>query len=141
MQPGLVVGNPSHSRGLKLHYYYGPFQPRLFCDSMITCFPAQVFSSSMPEGRYWTVCHQFSPCLHFLMCYSSPCRMNRVHLLYLGSLLAGILPLCPYFPHFLSLLKLSKAASCLSLFLPRLSQGSLTSVPSLSSSLGTALAG
>ena len=34
-QPGLVVGDPAHSRGLKLNDHCGPFQPRLLCDSMI----------------------------------------------------------------------------------------------------------
>ena len=34
-QPGLVVGDPEHSRGLKLHDHCGPFQPRPFYDSMI----------------------------------------------------------------------------------------------------------
>ena len=34
-QPGLVVGNPAHSRGLKLDDHCGPFQPRPFYDSMI----------------------------------------------------------------------------------------------------------
>jgi len=34
-QPGLAVGVPAHSRGLKLDDLYGPFQPRPFCDSMI----------------------------------------------------------------------------------------------------------
>ena len=34
-QPGLVVGDPAHSRGLKLDGHCGPFQPRRFCDSMI----------------------------------------------------------------------------------------------------------
>jgi len=33
-QPGLVVGCPAHSRGLKLHDHCGPFQPRPFYDSM-----------------------------------------------------------------------------------------------------------
>ena len=33
-QPGLVVGDPAHSRGgLKLDDHYGPFQPRPFYDS------------------------------------------------------------------------------------------------------------
>jgi len=31
-QPGLVVGNPAHSRGLKLDEHCGPFQPRPFYD-------------------------------------------------------------------------------------------------------------
>ena len=34
-QPGLVVGDPAHSRGLKLGGHCGPFQPRPFYDSMI----------------------------------------------------------------------------------------------------------
>jgi len=35
-QPGLVVGDPAHSRGLKLHDHCGPFQPRPFYDSVIS---------------------------------------------------------------------------------------------------------
>jgi len=35
-QPGLVVGNRTHRRGLKLDDHYGPFQPRSFYDSMKT---------------------------------------------------------------------------------------------------------
>ena len=31
-QPGLVVGDPAHSRGLKLNDRCGPFLPRLFCE-------------------------------------------------------------------------------------------------------------
>uniref|UniRef100_A0A803XVM3 Uncharacterized protein n=1 Tax=Meleagris gallopavo TaxID=9103 RepID=A0A803XVM3_MELGA len=31
-QPGLLVGGPAHSRGLKLDEHCGPFQARLFCD-------------------------------------------------------------------------------------------------------------
>jgi len=34
-QPGLVVGDPAHSRGLKLDDHYCPSQPRRFYDSMI----------------------------------------------------------------------------------------------------------
>ena len=33
-QPGLLVGDPAHSRGLKPDDHCGPFQPRPFCDSM-----------------------------------------------------------------------------------------------------------
>jgi len=33
-QPGLVVGDPAHSRGLELNDYCGPFQPRPFYDSI-----------------------------------------------------------------------------------------------------------
>ena len=32
-QPGLLVGNPAHSRGLKSDDHSGPFQPRPFCDA------------------------------------------------------------------------------------------------------------
>jgi len=34
--PGLVVGDPAHSRGLKLDDHCGPFQPRPFYDSMLS---------------------------------------------------------------------------------------------------------
>jgi len=34
-QPGLVVGDPAHSRGLELDDYCGPFQPRPLYDAMI----------------------------------------------------------------------------------------------------------
>ena len=34
-QPGLVVGDPTCSRGLKLDDHCGPFQPRPFYDSMM----------------------------------------------------------------------------------------------------------
>ena len=34
-QPGLVVGDPAHSRGLKLDAHCGPFQPRPFYDSIL----------------------------------------------------------------------------------------------------------
>ena len=34
-QPGLVVGDPAHSRGLELDGHCGPFQPRPFCDSIL----------------------------------------------------------------------------------------------------------
>ena len=35
-QPGLEVGNPAHSRVLKLDNCYGPFQPRPFYDLTMT---------------------------------------------------------------------------------------------------------
>ena len=35
-QPGLLVGDPAHSRGLELEEHCGPFQPRAFYDSMTT---------------------------------------------------------------------------------------------------------
>jgi len=34
-QPGLLVGNPAHSRGLKLDDHCGPSLPSLFYDSMV----------------------------------------------------------------------------------------------------------
>jgi len=34
-QPGLVIGITAHSRGLKVDEHCGPFQPRIFYDSMI----------------------------------------------------------------------------------------------------------
>jgi len=33
-----VVGNPAHSRGLKLHDHCGPFQPRPFYDSVVEVY-------------------------------------------------------------------------------------------------------
>ena len=43
-QPGLVVGDPAHSRGLKRDDHCGPFQPRPFYDSMIST--AQAFAQN-----------------------------------------------------------------------------------------------
>ena len=34
-QPGLLVGDPAHSRALELDEHCGPFQPRPFYDSVI----------------------------------------------------------------------------------------------------------
>jgi len=34
-QPGLLVGDPAHSRGLKLDDHCGPFQPRPFYDLIL----------------------------------------------------------------------------------------------------------
>jgi len=34
-QPGLLIGDPAHSRGLELDEDCGPLQPWPFCDSMI----------------------------------------------------------------------------------------------------------
>ena len=36
-QPDLVVGDPAHSRDMKLDDHCGPFQPRLFYGSMRLC--------------------------------------------------------------------------------------------------------
>ena len=38
-QPGLLFGDPAHSRGLELGEHCGPLQPRPFCGSMILCAP------------------------------------------------------------------------------------------------------
>ena len=34
-QPGLLVGDPAHSRGLERDEHWGPLQPRPFYDSVI----------------------------------------------------------------------------------------------------------
>ena len=40
-QPGLLVGDPAHSRGLEPDDHCGPFQPRPFYDSKKRSLPAQ----------------------------------------------------------------------------------------------------
>ena len=50
-QPGLVVGDPAHSRGLELDEHCGPFQPRPFCDSIflyviLSFFPPPSYTST-----------------------------------------------------------------------------------------------
>ena len=48
-QPGLVVGDPAHSRGgLKLEDHCDPFQPRPFYDSTLR---PHSLSHTEPEGR------------------------------------------------------------------------------------------
>ena len=42
-QPGLVVGDHVHGRGLKLDDYCGPFQPKPFYDSIIQCKQISIF--------------------------------------------------------------------------------------------------
>ena len=37
-QPGLLVGDPAHSKGLERDEHCGPFQPRPFYDSMKVWF-------------------------------------------------------------------------------------------------------
>ena len=48
-QPGLVVGNPAHNRGLKLDGHCGPFQPRPFYGSafewIVLMYTGKSFSS------------------------------------------------------------------------------------------------
>jgi len=52
-KPGLLVGNPAHSRGLKPVEHCGPFQPRPFCDSMIPS-AAQFHSTHCQQDLlYW----------------------------------------------------------------------------------------
>lgn len=53
VQPGLVFGNPVHSRGLKLRGRYGLFQSRLFYDSMMTF--KGVFSYGLGKSCHWFV--------------------------------------------------------------------------------------
>jgi len=50
-QPGLVVGDPAHSRGLKLDDHRGPFQPRPFYVSMIL-WPKCVYMQMYMRVRY-----------------------------------------------------------------------------------------
>jgi len=40
-QPGLLVGDPAHSRGLELDEHCGPFQPRPFYGPMIPHLPEE----------------------------------------------------------------------------------------------------
>ena len=63
-QPGLVVGNPAHSRGLKLNDHCGPFQPRPFYDPTIpkkvaggiqSWVPALSQHSSWALPRHWFI--------------------------------------------------------------------------------------
>ena len=51
-QPGLVVGGPAHSRGLKLDDHCGPFQPRPFYDSMIL---SAISSAHDSWGKFVTI--------------------------------------------------------------------------------------
>jgi len=51
-QPGLVVGDPAHSRGLKLDDHCGPFQPRPFCDSMNMLLHWEPALSSIQKHRH-----------------------------------------------------------------------------------------
>jgi len=54
-QPGLVVGDPAHSRGLKLNDHCGPFQPRQFYDSMnhVCAFAVCKYDSFFRKTRLW----------------------------------------------------------------------------------------
>ena len=53
-QPGLVVGNPAHSRGLKLDEHCGPFQPRPSYVSMFLSTPSKQFwNTSRDNPRCW----------------------------------------------------------------------------------------
>jgi len=55
-QPGLVVGSPAHSRGLKLDEHCGPFQPRPFCDSVMTFSESQdnlFHTQNVKYSGYW----------------------------------------------------------------------------------------
>jgi len=64
-QPGLLVGDPAHSRGLKLDDHCGPFQPRPFYDCMIL----------------WQVAVIRAPQLKVLMWFSceTPVWLSNIH--------------------------------------------------------------
>jgi len=67
-QPGLLVGDPAHSRGWELREHCGPFQPRPFCDSvMIFLLSTAAFSCIS--------CNTFFPypcCFYFLFFFLIP---------------------------------------------------------------------
>ena len=78
-QPGLVVCDPAHSRGLELDEHCGPLQPRPFCDSTLPASSPGADLSSMerilqgngigvfPSGRYQGT---WSPCTFYLFFFS-----------------------------------------------------------------------
>ena len=51
-QPGLLVGDPAHSRGLEPGDHCGPFQPRPFNDSMILWFQINITVKN-PKTHYY----------------------------------------------------------------------------------------
>jgi len=50
-QPGLLVGDPAHSRGLELDKHCGPFQPRPFCDSVIKVRMCMMMAKLCLQGQ------------------------------------------------------------------------------------------
>ena len=99
-QPGLVVGDPAHSRDLKLHDLWAPFQPKPFYDSMVLwnllktfcllCF-SKLVSLLMIEMRLdafdvvslmgvstWEVSKGTFLCC-FIMTWWKPCHSNKIH--------------------------------------------------------------
>ena len=57
-QPGLLVGDPTHSRGLELDERCGPFQPRLFYGSMIHVF---IYGIPVSVATSGIMCHKCFP--------------------------------------------------------------------------------
>ena len=55
-QPGLVIGDPAHSRGLELDEHCGPLQPRPFYDSPI--YPCRELDSGAARAP-----ERFTPCI------------------------------------------------------------------------------
>jgi len=50
-QPGLLVGDPAHSRGLELDEHGGPFQPRPFCDDDSFVSKLNIHAESELQGE------------------------------------------------------------------------------------------
>ena len=64
-QPGLLVGDPAHSRGLKFNDHCGPFQPRPFYDSI------KIFHVHIQE-RYFNVAGSLSHSACTLLFLTNP---------------------------------------------------------------------
>jgi len=70
-QPGLVVGDPAHGRGLKLDDHCGTFQPRPFCDS-------KIFWGLTPITYVYNHDkHILSPTLPHLGCTGTGCAVEQ----------------------------------------------------------------
>jgi len=75
-QPGLLVGNPAHSRGLELDERCGSFQPRPFYDSVIPWFYDSMFL------WFYGSCGIFSPSgqkTYHTPCSPSVCFGNQLY--------------------------------------------------------------
>ena len=84
-QPGLVVGDPAHGRGLELDEHCGPFQPRLFCDSMNKLRIAACSSPNLASpGAARISINPWSPESHCsLLYFKQPTNRKLFVLLYL----------------------------------------------------------
>jgi len=60
VQPGLVLADPAHSRGLELNDHCGPFQPRPFYDPMSFSFSSSSSTCRPSEFLFKHSCHLFS---------------------------------------------------------------------------------